>query len=117
MESWTDTAVKIFLRCIRVYRKPGTYECTKNRYIRVYHLIYFSRSLVELQLAPYRRSKIENAQARNFWPKSADGAIDGDAPARQRSALRGRWQTCSTKMAAAKIKTGHYGSKPASTQS
>jgi hypothetical protein len=58
------------------------------------------------------RRSVENAQAQNFWPKSADGAIDAMPCS---AALRGRRQTCSTKMAAAKIKTGHYGSKPAST--
>jgi hypothetical protein len=36
MESWTDIAVKFFLRCLRVYRNPVHMGVPETRYIRVY---------------------------------------------------------------------------------
>jgi hypothetical protein len=36
MESWTDAAVKFFLRCLRVYRNPVHVGVPETRYIGVY---------------------------------------------------------------------------------
>jgi hypothetical protein len=60
---------------------------------------------------PIKKQKMRMAQ--DFWPKSAMARSTATPCS---ATLRGRWQTYSTKTAAAKIKTGHYWSKPASTQ-
>ena len=90
MESWTDVAVEFFLRCngctgtrcIRAYRKPGTYGCTKNRvHTGVPPYIFLTR----MNTSTVPRIKNRKCAGAKFWPKSADGAIDGDALLRNAS--------------------------------
>jgi hypothetical protein len=92
MESWTDIAVKFFLRCLRVYRNPVHTGVPETRYIRVYqepvhtgvppYIFLLSPCRTNTCAAPpSKKQKMRMAQ--DFCPKSADGAIDGRRPARQ----------------------------------
>jgi hypothetical protein len=110
-----STRLSTKTRCMRVYRKPGTYGCTKNRLHTGVPPYIFLPSHCRTNTCAVPPIKNRKCAWRKIFARNRPMARSTGAALLRKAPAGG--QTCSTKMAAAKIKTGHYGSKPASTHS